>query len=106
MADIRHARIAELAVAQARNRIVFVEALLGLGGGFDVPGQKRRVDRAGDFLGKDRFAGAGLAFDQKGRSRTMAALTATVRSSVATYESVPSKRVILPSLRFAFDPMS
>ena len=38
VADVRHARIAELAVAQAGDRIVFVEPLLGLGGGLDVPG--------------------------------------------------------------------
>jgi hypothetical protein len=41
VADVLDAGIAELAVAQARHRVVFVEALLRLGGGLDVPGQQR-----------------------------------------------------------------
>jgi hypothetical protein len=35
-------------------------------GRFDVPGQKRRFHRAGDFLGQNRFARARLAFDEQG----------------------------------------
>src|SRR3990170_6894597 len=38
----------------------------------------------------------GSPFTSSGRSRVIAALTATVRSSVATYDSVPAKRAILP----------
>ena len=58
-------RVAELAVAQARHRVVFVQALLRLGGGLDVPGQKRRAERLGDFLRQHGLAGAGLALDQQ-----------------------------------------
>ena len=57
--------VAELAVAQPRHRVVFVEALLRLGGGLDVPGQQRRIERLGDFLGQHGLAGAGLALDQQ-----------------------------------------
>jgi len=63
--DVRDPGVAELAVTQARHRIIFVEALLGLGGGLDVPGQQRRADRLGDFLGEYRLAGAGLALYQE-----------------------------------------
>jgi hypothetical protein len=57
--------VAELRIAQARHRVVFVEALLGLGGGLDVPLQQRHAERAGDFLGQHGLAGAGLALDQQ-----------------------------------------
>ena len=63
--DIRDPGIAELAVAQPRHRVVFVEALLRLGGGLDVPGQKRRAERFCDFLGQHGLAGTGLALDQQ-----------------------------------------
>ncbi len=63
--DVGDAGVAELAVAQPRHRVVFVEALLRLGGRLDVPGQKRRVDRLGDFLGQHGLAGAGLALHQQ-----------------------------------------
>jgi hypothetical protein len=36
-------RVAELAVAQAGNGVVFVKALLRLGGGLDVPFDQRRA---------------------------------------------------------------
>ena len=65
VADVRDARVAELAVAQARHRVVFVEALLRLGGRLDVPGDQRRAERLRDLLGQHGLAGAGLALDQQ-----------------------------------------
>ena len=38
-------RVAELAVAQPRDRVIFVEALLRLGGRLDVPLDQRRAER-------------------------------------------------------------
>ena len=63
--DVGDPGVAELAVAQPRHRVVFVEALLRLGGRLDVPGQQRRAERLGDFLGQHGLAGAGLALDQQ-----------------------------------------
>ena len=57
--------IAELAVAQPRDRIIFVEPLLRLGRGFDVPGDQRRAKRLRDLFGKHGLAGAGLALDEQ-----------------------------------------
>ena len=65
VAHVRHARIAELAVAQARDGVVLVEPLLGLGGGLDVPGEQRRADALGDLFGQHGFARAGLALHQQ-----------------------------------------
>jgi hypothetical protein len=62
---IAHALVAELAVAQARHRVVFVEALLRLGGGFDMPFEERRADRLGDLEREHGLAGAGLALHQQ-----------------------------------------
>ena len=59
------ALVAELAVAQARDRVVFVEALLCLGGRLDVPLDQRCVDRLGDFVREDGLAGARLALDEQ-----------------------------------------
>jgi len=55
-----------LGVAEAGDGVVFVEALLGFGGGFDVPGDEGFFEGVGDFLGEDGFAGAGFAFDEEG----------------------------------------
>ncbi len=65
VADIRDLGIAELAVAQPRHRVVFVEALLRLGRRFDVPGDDVLAERLGDLMREDRLARAGLAFDQQ-----------------------------------------
>src|SRR5712691_4662828 len=65
VADLVHARIAELRIAQAAHRVVLVQALLRLGGGLDVPFQRRHAERLGDFHGEHGLAGAGLAFHQK-----------------------------------------
>ena len=63
--DVVDALVAELAVAQPRHRIIFVEALMRLGGRLDVPFDQRRADRGGDLVGEDGLAGAGLALDQQ-----------------------------------------
>ncbi len=65
VADVGDARIAELRVAQARHRVIFIEPLLRLGGRFDVPGEQRRAQRARDLFGEQRLAGARLALDQQ-----------------------------------------
>ncbi|MDT4851343.1 hypothetical protein FQZ97_855210 [compost metagenome] len=63
VADVVHAVVAELRVAQARDRVVFVQALLRLGGRLDMPLQQRHAERGGHFLGQHGLAGAGLALD-------------------------------------------
>ena len=63
--DVLDALVAQLRITQARNRIVFVEALLGLGGGLDVPLQQRAAQGGGHFFGQHGLAGAGLALDQQ-----------------------------------------
>ena len=65
VADVLDLRVAQLRVAQAGDRVVLVKAVLCLGGRFDVPGDHRRVQRPGHFLGQHGFAGAGLALDEQ-----------------------------------------
>ena len=65
VADVGHALVAQLAVAQAAHGVVLVEALQRLGGGLDVPLDERRADRLGDLDGEHRLAGARLALDQQ-----------------------------------------
>ena len=65
VADVGDPRVAELAVAQPADGIVFVEALQRLGGGFDVPLDQRRADRLGDFDGEHGLARARLALYQQ-----------------------------------------
>ena len=65
VADVLEARIAELAVAQPRHGVVFVEALLRLGGRLDVPFDQVEPERGGDLAGEFGLAGAGLALDQQ-----------------------------------------
>jgi hypothetical protein len=54
-----------LAVAQPRDRIVFVESLQRFGGRFNVPLDQRRGERFGDLDRQHGFAGAGLALDEE-----------------------------------------
>ena len=65
VADVLDPLVAELAVAQARDRVVLVEALLRLGGRLDVPLDHRGVQRLGDLVRQHGLAGAGLALDQQ-----------------------------------------
>ncbi len=69
VADVLHALaalgVAQLAVAQPAHGVVFVEALLGLGGGLDVPLQQRQPQGARHLLGQQGLAGARLALDQQ-----------------------------------------
>ncbi|CAG9215594.1 hypothetical protein BGLA2_2490011 [Burkholderia gladioli] len=63
--DLLDALVAELGIAQPRDRVVFVETLLRLGGRLDVPLQQRHAERGGHFLGQHGLAGAGLALYQQ-----------------------------------------
>ena len=57
--------IAQLAVAQTRHRIVFVEALLRLRRRFDVPGNQVSGDPVGDLMGEDCLTGPRLSLDEQ-----------------------------------------
>ncbi|MNZ46617.1 hypothetical protein D3C78_643020 [compost metagenome] len=56
---------AQLRVTQAADRVVLVEALVGLGGRLDVPGDQLGAKGFGQLLGKHGLAGARLALDQQ-----------------------------------------
>ena len=56
---------AELGVTQARHRIVLVQALLGLGGGFDIPGEQRQAQGLGHLFCQQGLAGTRLTLDQQ-----------------------------------------
>jgi len=60
--DLVHA---QLRVAQAAHRIVFVESLVGFGGGLDVPGDQLGAEGFRQLFGKHGLAGAGFALDQQ-----------------------------------------
>jgi hypothetical protein len=66
IADVLDPRVAQLAVAQPRHRIVFIKALQRLGGRFDVPFDQRRAQRLGDFQRQDGFAGPRFPLYQEG----------------------------------------
>ena len=86
--DVLDAFVAQLRIAQAADGIVFIEALLGLGGGLDMPLQQRHLQCRCHFLGQHGLACAGFTFDEQGRCRVAEALTASIRSC-ATYLSEP-----------------
>src|SRR2546422_848778 len=65
VADLAHAGVAKLGIAQAAHRVVLVQALLRLGRGFDVPFEERQPERPGHFDGEHGLAGARLAFYQQ-----------------------------------------
>ena len=58
--------VGHLAVAQTTHRVIFIQALLRLGGGLHVPLQQRHAQRLRHFFGQHGFAGARFALDQQG----------------------------------------
>ena len=62
---------------------MFIQALLGAGGGLHVPLAEGGAEGGGDLVGEDGLAGAGFPFDEEGRWMAAAALTATSRSREA-----------------------
>jgi hypothetical protein len=82
--DVVHALIAQLAVAQAADGVVFIKPLLRLGGGLDVPFDQRRAQSAGHLARQHGLAGAGLALDQQRTLQNDGGVHRTRRSSVAT----------------------
>ena len=63
--DVLDAFVAELAVAQSRNRVVLVKTLLRLCRRFDVPFDEWRTEGSCNFGGEYRFARPGFALDQQ-----------------------------------------
>jgi len=61
--DLVHAK---LRITQPADRVVFVEALVGLGGGLDVPGDEFGAEGFGQLLGQHGLAGARFALYQQG----------------------------------------
>ncbi len=61
-----HPRLAQLAVAQAADGVVFVQALLRLGRRLDVPFQQRQPQRARHLPRQFGLARAGFALHQQG----------------------------------------
>jgi hypothetical protein len=83
--DVLDARVAELRVAQARHRVVFVQALLRLGGGLDVPLEQFGMPSALATSSASMVLPVpGSPLISSGRCSVMAALTASLRSSVET----------------------
>ncbi len=64
--DVGDLGLAQLRIPQPRHGVVFVESLLRLGRGLDVPLEERAPERARHLVGEQRLAGAGLALDQQG----------------------------------------
>src|SRR5713101_13122 len=99
VADFVHAGVAELGIAQAAHRVVFVQALLCLGGGLDVPFEVRQPDRLCNLHGEHGLAGARLAFYQQGtleRDRRVDREREVVRGNVS-FGAFESHRSILES---------
>ena len=60
-----HLFIAQLTVAQAADRVIFIKTLLRLGGGLDVPLDHLQPKAFGHLPCQFGLAGARLAFDQQ-----------------------------------------
>jgi hypothetical protein len=58
--------LAQLAVAQAGDGIVFIKALMCLGGAFDMPFDQRGVQGLGNLVGQHGLASAGFTLHQQG----------------------------------------
>ena len=56
--------VAQLAVPQAADRIVFVKTLLGAGRRLHMPFQERPVQRGGDLFRQNGLSGSRLALHQ------------------------------------------
>ena len=67
--DVVDAGVAQLAVAQARDGVVLVKALVGLGRRFDMPLDDGDAERLGHLQRQRRLAGAGLALDEQGAGK-------------------------------------
>ena len=91
--DVVDSLVAELAVAQPRHRVIFVKALMRLGGRFDVPFDQRRADRRGDLMGQDGLAGARLALDQQGPAQRDGGIDRDLEVVGGDIVGVPSKRM-------------
>ncbi|MNQ71277.1 hypothetical protein D3C85_859400 [compost metagenome] len=55
----------QLGIAQAAHGVVFVQALVRLGGGLDVPGDQPSAESRGQLLGQHGLAGTRFALDQQ-----------------------------------------
>ena len=58
--DVLDPRIAQLGIAKPRHGIVFIQSLLGLGRGFDMPLVERLVQGSGDLVREQGLARARL----------------------------------------------
>ncbi len=65
IADVVDAFFAQLAIAQARHRVIFIKALLRLGAGLDIPFDQRSIQRLGNLMRQHGFAGSRLALNQQ-----------------------------------------
>ena len=57
--------ITQLGIAQPRHRIIFIQALLRLRSGFDMPLNQRQIQRLRYFFSQHGFTCAGFAFNQQ-----------------------------------------
>ena len=64
VAQVLHALIAQLAIPQPGDSVVFVEPLLRGGCGFDVPGNNGQIERLGHFMGEHGLSRSRFAFHQ------------------------------------------
>ena len=69
VANVVDAFIAQLAVAQAGNGIIFIQALMRFGRGLNVPGDQRGIERLGYFFCQHGFTSARFTLHEKGASQ-------------------------------------
>ena len=63
--NVVDALVAQLAIAQAGHGVIFIQALLRLGGRFHVPFDQRRIERFRNLMRQHGLAGARLALDEQ-----------------------------------------